>query len=150
MDYKQVVKCTLSDYNYIKVCIENLRFEIDNELQPAIKAVRYDKESVQTSDISSPTEEEAERLIRREARLRRELKINEAIVYKVDRCLSALNERQRRVVIRKHFRCMSWDEISGDVGYSISHCKRLYDKGIYNISVGLYGERARRHGREAQ
>jgi len=149
MDYKTMVCEAMSNYTFIKVSIDNMRYAITHDFEPrGLSGLSYDRDVVQTSTITSETESDGIRLADSKTKLERELKVNESLIKKLDRCIESLPPKHRELITLKYIRCKSGKEIADEMGYSVSHCKRIHQGAIYKMSVGMYGLRAVRNKTE--
>lgn len=140
MDYRKEVCNTLAEYKYLKIYVDEIKRIMETELKVKPQsAIDYTRDNIQSNSTSSAVEDEAVILADKGTRLSEELRKNEAVIEKVDTCMATLPRKQRDVIFGKYMRCLSWREISEDIGYSVSHCKRLHNGAVYKISIAMFG-----------
>ncbi|WFD08728.1 hypothetical protein [Tepidibacter hydrothermalis] len=133
----------LYNYKMLKVSVENLKSEIQELKMDTVGtgAIRYDKEkSSPTYNIVCTTEEEAISNIERINRLENQIMKIQNKINKVDRGLSALNEKERTIIESRYITGLQWWQVASIVKYNERWCREKRKVAIGKLSLGLFGD----------
>lgn len=113
---------------------ENLEKEISN-----LRAVTYDGVSVQTSNTSSPVEDEVIKRYERMLDVVSETDKTEALVKKVDTAIANLDDIHRKVLTMYVVEGMDWISIEDKLSYSERQLRKKKDEAVKSVAIALFG-----------
>lgn len=113
---------------------ENLEKEISN-----LRAVTYDGVSVQTSNTSSPVEDEVIKRYERMLDVVSETDKTEALVKKVDTAIANLDDIHRKVITMYVVEGMDWISIEDKLPYSERQLRKKKDEAVKSVAIALFG-----------
>ncbi len=113
---------------------ENLEKEISN-----LRAVTYDGVSVQTSNTSSPVEDEVIKRYERMLDVVSETDKTEALVKKVDTAIANLDDIHRKVLTMYVVEGMDWISIEDKLPYSERQLRKKKDEAVKSVAIALFG-----------
>ena len=113
---------------------ENLEKKISN-----LRAVTYDGVSVQTSNTSSPVEDEVIKRYERMLDVVSETDKTEALVKKVDTAIANLDDIHRKVLTMYVVEGMDWISIEDKLPYSERQLRKKKDEAVKSVAIALFG-----------
>lgn len=113
---------------------DNLEKEISN-----LRAVTYDGVSVQTSNTSSPVEDEVIKRYERMLDVVSETDKTEALVKKVDTAIANLDDIHRKVLTMYVVEGMDWISIEDKLPYSERQLRKKKDEAVKSVAIALFG-----------
>lgn len=136
MEYEKIVCNVMSNYTLIKASIINTKYVLNNELKDNGSLPECDGKVIRNSNAI--TSDEDDRILNYD-RLKKQLAENENLLKRLDNCIESLPFKHKTIIERKYIDGHSWKEIAEEVDYSVSHCKRLHNRALYEITIALYG-----------
>lgn len=113
---------------------DNLEKEISN-----LRAVTYDGVSVQTSNTSSPVEDEVIKRYEKMLDVISETDKTEALVKRVDTAIANLDDIHRKVVTMYVVEGMDWISIEDKLPYSERQLRKKKDEAVKSVAIALFG-----------
>lgn len=113
---------------------DNLEKEISN-----LRAVTYDGVSVQTSNTSSPVEDEVIKRYEKMLDVISETDKTEALVKKVDTAIANLDDIHRKVLTMYVVEGMDWISIEDKLPYSERQLRKKKDEAVKSVAIALFG-----------
>lgn len=113
---------------------DNLEKEISN-----LRAVTYDGVSVQTSNTSSPVEDEVIKRYEKMLDVISETDKTEALVKRVDTAIANLDDIHRKVITMYVVEGMDWISIEDKLPYSERQLRKKKDEAVKSVAIALFG-----------
>lgn len=141
MDDYAKTKKLLSNFNMMKVYIENIEKEIEFlKKEDGMKGIDYNGVGGSSDSISNPTADTAIRNIKEIEKLEEIIKENKLKLYKISNTMKKLEKIENIIINEKYINNKQWWQIAGIVKYSERHCKRIRNDAINKMAVGIFGD----------
>lgn len=143
-DIKQYLDFTeemLKQHKQMKVFLKNVekrREALKNEIAE-LKGVSYDRVSVQSNNISNPTEELVMNRYERMLELISEKDKTETIVKTLDTAIANLDDIHRKVLVMYIIDGKDWLSIEDELKYSERQLRKKKDEAVKSVAVALFG-----------
>ena len=143
-DIKQYLDFTeemLKQHKQMKVFLKNVekrREALKNEIVE-LKGVSYDGVSVQSNNISNPTEELVIDRYERMLELISEKDKTETIVKTLDTAIANLDDIHRKVLVMYVMDGKDWLSIEDELKYSERQLRKKKDEAVKSVAVALFG-----------
>lgn len=143
-DIKQYLDFTeemLKQHKQMKVFLKNVekrREALKNEIVE-LKGVSYDGVSVQSNNISNPTEELVIDRYERMLELISEKDKTETIVKTLDTAIANLDDIHRKVLVMYIIDGKDWLSIEDELKYSERQLRKKKDEAVKSVAVALFG-----------
>lgn len=143
-DIKQYLDFTeemLKQHKQMKVFLKNVekrREALKNEIAE-LKGVSYDGVSVQSNNISNPTEELVIDRYERMLELISEKDKTENIVKTLDTAIANLDDIHRKVLVMYIIDGKDWLSIEDELKYSERQLRKKKDEAVKSVAVALFG-----------
>lgn len=143
-DIKQYLDFTeemLKQHKQMKVFLKNVekrREVLKNEIAE-LKGVSYDRVSVQSNNISNPTEELVIDRYERMLELISEKDKTETIVKTLDTAIANLDDIHRKVLVMYIIDGKDWLSIEDELKYSERQLRKKKDEAVKSVAVALFG-----------
>lgn len=143
-DIKQYLDFTeemLKQHKQMKVFLKNVekrREALKNEIAE-LKGVSYDRVSVQSNNISNPTEELVIDRYERMLELISEKDKTETIVKTLDTAIANLDDIHRKVLVMYIIDGKDWLSIEDELKYSERQLRKKKDEAVKSVAVALFG-----------
>lgn len=139
--YLDFTEETLRQHKQMKLYLKTLAKRKDN-LEKEIynlRAVTYDGVSVQTSNTSSPVEDEVIKRYEKMLDVISETDKTEALVKKVDTAIANLDDIHRKVITMYVVEGMDWISIEDKLPYSERQLRKKKDEAVKSVAIALFG-----------
>lgn len=136
-EFKQLndVESWLYNYKSIKVAIENLQVEYDSIEEPTLSGIGYDNEGGKSNKFNSTVENHLSRRDVLSARVNSMTRKLEQF----DRALKVLNETEYKIINNFYIENKRYYEFIHELGCGERSCKRMKNKALEKILIGLNG-----------
>ena len=139
--YLDFTEETLRQHKQMKLYLKTLAKRKDNIEKEIsnLRAVTYDGVSVQTSNTSSPVEDEVIKRYERMLDVVSETDKTEALVKKVDTAIANLDDIHRKVLTMYVVEGMDWISIEDKLPYSERQLRKKKDEAVKSVAIALFG-----------
>lgn len=143
MDKYKKVENLLSNYNMLKISIDNMKKDIEHlNKECGVNGISFDEVGTSpTNNISSVVENTVLSISEEKEELNIKIEDNKRKIDSVDRALEGLTEVERTILEEKYICSRQWWEVAGIVKYGERHCKRIRTAAINKMVVGIYGSK---------